>query len=195
MATVVEEFAPTSIETASFQFIDKDGTQNAGEEFDCVASIEGETTLKVLTKKCRNMESGKVNKPEKMDLTLTGHIPVKIVRDIFGISSEDLVTGVYSYSQKSKDKEFVFTADQVDDFGNTTKLMAFPRCKTSKGFGFSLENNADEVANMELTFTVYPDKEKNLYYEGFMSEIEDEMVKGDWHSMFEPSLVGATPSL
>ncbi|TGB04690.1 phage tail protein [Halobacillus salinus] len=196
MPTVVETFDPTKITNASAQFKNSDGTQGEGEKFSCIGSVEGETTLKELIKRCEGVEVGKKVKPEKMELTVTGHVPVVIVRKLFGLSNQDLKEGVYKYSQSSVGQDFVLTADVIDEFEDVTKLIAFPNCTSTNGFGFSLENGGDEVAQMEVTLTAYPDAMKNLYYEVLVSELADDSTVPDtWHTAFDYTLVETTPQV
>lgn len=194
MATVVESFDSTKITNASTQFFAEDGTQQEGVKFPCIGSVEGETTLKELIKKCEGVEVAKKTKPEKHDLTISAHVPVAIVRELFGITNEDLKPGVYKYSQNSKGKRFVFTADVIDEFEEITKLIAFPNVVSTTGFKFAIENGADEVAEMEVEVTAYPDAKTNLYYEAYISELEDPSIADTWHTAFDYSLVEAIPS-
>lgn len=194
MATIVENFDSIAIKNSSVQFKNSDGTYEQGTKFGCVGNIEGETTLKELIKMCEGVEVRKKVKPEKMDLTISAHIPVKIVRNIFGIKSENLKPGVYSYATNSIGKEFIFTADVIDEFEDVTKLIAFPNATTASGFKFAIENGADEVAEMEVELTVYPDSNKNLMYEAFTNELEDPTIADTWHTQFTYSLVEAVPT-
>lgn len=189
MSTVVEDFAPTDIKNSSVQFFGADGTKQTGEKFGCVGSVEGETTLRELIKTCEGVEVAKKVKPVKSDLTITAHVKVSVVRDLFGLSNEDLKPGVYKYSNQSKGKEFVFTADVIDEFEEVTKLIAFPKTVSASGFAFTIENGADEVAQMETSVTAYPDDKGNIYYEAFVAELQDPTVADTWHSDFNYSLV------
>jgi hypothetical protein len=195
MPTVVEEFAPTAIKNSSVQFFESDGTQTPGTKFGCVGTAEGETTLKEVIKRCEGVEVRKKTKPEKIDLTISAHIPVAVVRDLFGLKTEDLKSGIYKYSQDSKGKEFVYTADVIDDFEDVVKLIAFPKAVSATGFKFSIENGADEVAEMEVELTAYPDEQGNLYYEALVSELDDPTIADTWHSQFDYTLVEAVPAI
>lgn len=188
-----EDFAPTEVKNVSLQF-PKDPTGVEAIKFACVGSIDGETTLRELIRKCAGIEVGKKVKPEKADLTLTGHVPIDVFRRIYGLSNEGLKAGIYSYSTASKGEEFTLTADVVDEFGEMTKLIAFPRVVSTSGLKFNVTNGQDEVAEVELNFTGYPDGPMNdIYYEGFVSEVEDEDVKNTWHTEFNHDLVELVP--
>ncbi|KZE53398.1 phage tail protein [Rossellomorea marisflavi] len=194
MPTVVEQFAPVRITNASVQFYEG-GTQKTGEKFGSLGSVEGETTLKELIKTEEGQEVAKRTKPEKMDLTVSAHIRTSVIRKIFGISSNGLKPGIYKYGQSSKGVEFVFTADVIDEFEDVTKLIAFPKCVSATGFTFTIENGADEVALMEVQLTAYPDPTTEIYYEAFVSELEDSTVATKWHTQFDRSLVELTPEV
>nr|BDD47233.1 hypothetical protein 7 [Bacillaceae bacterium] len=191
MATIVETFDAVSIKNSSVQFFNTDGTQTPGVKFGCVGSVEGETTLKELIKMCEGVEVRKKTKPEKIDLTISAHIPVPVIRDFFGLKADNLKPGIYAYAKESKGKEFVFTADVIDEFEDVTKLIAFPKAVSATGFKFAIENGADEVAEMEVEVTCYPDEKGNLYYEALTSELSDATVEDAWHTNFNYALVEA----
>jgi hypothetical protein len=192
MSTVIEQFDSIRITNSSVQFIEA-GTQQTGEKFGSLGSVEGETTLKELIKREEGVEVRKKSKPEKMDLTISAHIRVAVIRKLFGINSTGLKPGVYQYGQDSKGVEFVFTADVIDEFEDVTKLIAFPKCVSATGFKFTIENGGDEVALMEVQLTAYPDEMRQCMYESFVSELEDTTVVSQWHTQFNRTLVEATP--
>jgi hypothetical protein len=193
MATIVEEFDAIAFKNASVQFKDTDGTHSTGEKFGAVGSIEGETTLVELIKNAEGTEVKKTVKPQKVDLTISAHVKVAVIRNIFGISNKDLKPGIYSYSTESKGKEFIFTADVIDEFEDITKLVAFPNCVSASGFSFSIENGASEVAELSVSLTAYPDDNKQIMYEAYVSELDDQTVSEQWHTAFTRTLVEAVP--
>lgn len=186
--TIIEEFDAVSIRNASIQFF-KSGTQEQGTKFGLVGKIEGETELSELTKKVGNLEVKKVVKPNKMNLKVSGHIPVKVLRDYFGLTNDKLKPGIYAYGTLSKGNRFVFTADVVDEFEDLVKLIAFSNCNNTSGFKITIENGSDEVAMMELEFTGLTDDLGNFYYETLIAEISDQTVAEQWHKSFKSSLV------
>lgn len=193
MSTIVEEFDAISIKNSSIQYLNESG-QEEGEFFGSIGSISGSTTLKELIKNVEGTEAKKRVKPEKMELTISAHVPIAVYRKVYGITNKDLKPGVYSYSIDAKGKEFVYTADVIDEFEDVTKLVAFPRCISATGLQFTIENGASEVAEMELTLTAYKDSKGQLMYEAFVDEVEDESVKTQWHKEFTPELVELLPA-
>ncbi|MBP3951126.1 phage tail protein [Bacillus suaedae] len=194
MPTIVENFDAVSIKNSSVQFKQNDGSFANGTKFGCVGSVEGETTLREIIKRCEGVEVAKKSKPEKMDITVSGHIPVQVVRDLFGLKTDNLKPGIYSYSKDSKGKEFIYTADVIDEFEEVTKLIAFPKAVSSTGFKFAIENGADEVAQLEIAFSCYPDGQGHLYYEALVSELNDPTIAETWHTSFDYALVEAIPT-
>lgn len=192
MATIIEEFDATRVTNVGTKF-SEDATSIA---FGCLGSIEGETELLELVKKCEGVETKKKTTPQKMSLTLNGHVKVPVLRDIFGLSNEGLKAGVYSYGADSLSKPFVLTADVLDEFEAQTKLIAFSNCVAATGLKITVENGADEVAEVELEFTAMIDDNRKCYYEAIISELDEadrDAFVTEWHTNFTPDMVLATP--
>ncbi|MED4124153.1 phage tail protein [Halalkalibacterium halodurans] len=191
MANVVTEFDSVTITNASIQFFNGN-EQQEGEKFGCIGDLESETESKEIVKKCEGVETKKITRPQKADVKVNAHIPVKVARDYFGLSNEGLKPGVWAYGSMSKGKRFVFTADVVDEFEDITKMIAFANCANATGLKMKIENGADEVALLELEFTALPDGNRQIYYEAFIDELDDDQVKEQWHKQFTPDLVKQT---
>jgi hypothetical protein len=191
MANVVTEFDSVTITNASIQFFNGN-EQQEGEKFGCLGDLEVETESKEIVKKCEGIETKKITKPQKSDVKVNAHIPVQVARDYFGLSNEGLKPGVWAYGSMSKGKGFVFTADVVDEFEDITKMVAFANCANATGLKMKIENGADEVALLELEFTALPDGNRQIYYEAFIDELDDDQVKEQWHKQFTPDLVKQT---
>ncbi|MCQ6530749.1 phage tail protein [Bacillus mycoides] len=192
---VIEEFDSMTLTNAGIQFIEG-GVQQPGTKFGCVGTMDGETEMLEIVKKCEGIEVKKISRPSKMNMTLSAHIRVDVLRKVFGLKTEGLKPGVWSYGTKSKGKPFVFTADVVDEFEDLQKYVAFSNCSSTTGFKFKVENGADEVAETEFEFTAMKDANGEFYYEALVAELEDQAVKEKWHTQFTPELVKAkaTPS-
>lgn len=189
--TKVEKFHPVTINNASVQF--KDGsTHRAGTSMGCIGSIEGETEITTKQLKCGAVILKEISKPNKTTLTVTlADVPVDVAREVYGLSNDDLKPGVYSYGTDSKGAEFIFTGDVLDDFEEVTKLIAFPKCTTATGFQISVDNGADEVANIEFELTALPDEHGKIVYEALTAELEDATIAQQWHTAFTRELVAA----
>lgn len=187
-AKVVEEFDSVRISNFAIKF-KKDQVAQA---FGCVGSIEGETEMLTIVKRCEGVDTKSKSRPQKMTLTLNAHVRVDSLRRIFGLSNEGLKPGVYSYGSDSLGEDFALTADVIDEFEEITKLIAFPNCSISTGLTLNIENGADEVAELELEYTAMVDSNRKCYYEAFVDEVSDTTVINQWHTNFTPELVKAT---
>jgi hypothetical protein len=193
MTTVIQEFDAISIKNASVQFFEN-GVQQTGTKFGLLGSVEGETEVIEIVKKAEGIEVKRKSKPVKMTLTVSGHIPVKVARDFFGLKTDGLKPGIWAYGTLSKGKDFVFTADVIDEFEDIVKLIAFANCSDTAGFKIAIENGADEVAMVELEFTALKDSLGNFYYEALVDELADATVATQWHTKFDAALVEAVPA-
>lgn len=191
--TTIQEFDAVSIKNASVQFFDG-ATKQQGTRFGCLGSIEGETESITVVKNCEGREAKSKTKPVKMNLTVNAHIPVAVARDYFGLKTDGLKPGIWAYGDLSSGKRFVFTADVIDEFEDIVKLIAFANCSNNAGFKIAVENGAEEVAQLELTFTALADSLGKFYYEALVAELEDETVATTWHKDFTPELVQAVPT-
>lgn len=190
MSVVITEFDSVAITNASIQFFDG-GEQQEGTRFGCVGNLESETEVKQIVKICEGVEVKKISIPQKATVTVSAHVPINVFRDYYGIGSEGLKPGVYSYGLDSKGKSFVFTADVIDEFEDVTKLVAFSNCASASGLKLTIENGAEEVALLEFEITALPDAKRKIYYEALVPEVEDEDVIEQWHTLFTPELVEA----
>lgn len=183
--TEIKEFDAIKIRNASIQYKDS-GLQN--DKFECLGSIEGETEMKTLVKRCEGVIRKSKSIPIGHSLTLTGYVPVATLRNIFGLTNDKLKAGIYSYGIESKGKNFCLTADVIDEFEDIVKLVAFPNSNSATGLKFSIDNDADETAYIELEFDVNPDEAGQFYYEAFVAEV-DQAIATAWHTAFNRELV------
>lgn len=186
--TVIEEFDAMRITNASVQF-KKKGTQQPGQKFGAIGTISGDTESKTITKVEEGVETKKKVIPQKMNLSISAHIPVAVAREYFGLSNEGLKPGIYSYGSDSLGTDFVLTADVIDDFEDVKKLIAFPNASNSGGYTLNIENGQEEVALLEMSVTALVDDNKKFYYEAFVDELEDATIAEKWHTNFTPELV------
>lgn len=184
--TEIKEFDAVRVKNVALQY--SDGTET--DMFECMGAIEGETEMRKIVKRCGGTTLKSISRPIEHNLVLNGFAPVSAIRNIFGISNKDLKEGVYSYGVDSKGKTFCLTADVIDEFEDITKVMAFPNSNSASGFRFTVDNDADELAYVELEFDVNPDEVGQFLYEAFVDEIDEE-VKSEWHTGFSRELVEA----
>lgn len=189
-AQVIENFDAWNIANASIQFF-KNGVQSPGTKFGCVGTIASEPETTVLSKKCGRTTIAEKTVTTKLNVTVSAHVPVAVLRDYFGLSNEGLKTGVTSYGSDSLGKDFVFTADVIDEFEDITKLIAFPKGSNSGGFTINIDTSQEELAMLELSFSAVADETNQFYYEAIVAELEDPTIATTWHTNFTRTLVEA----
>src|SRR5699024_4834903 len=130
----VIDFTATQIKNASIQFL---GEESQGEKFGCMGTLEAETEVREKTKTCE----GKVETITihlYMTVTVGAHVKVSVLRKIFGVNTDGLKKGVHKYGVNSKGKKFIFTADEIDEFEDVVKLLAFSNCNALTGLTVSI---------------------------------------------------------
>lgn len=161
-------------------------------EIPCVGNFEEEMEVKTVTKTCR----GKVAKTRSRGtgngtLTISAHIPYSAYYEIHAMARDDLKTGVYAFGEKSLLPECLLCADVFDEDDNE-KLKAYPKATVTTGPARSVENGADEVAEVEIEVSVMPDDYGEGLYEAIVSELEEEdaaTIKSTWMTNFTRDLV------
>ncbi|EOO36945.1 hypothetical protein IIU_01548 [Bacillus cereus VD133] len=162
MPVTVDTFDAVEIKNASILFKGEAVT----EPFGCIGKLDAETEIKSIEKKCGGVTQKKKSKPTQVTVKISGHMQLKVARDVFGITNKGLIDDVYSYGIDSVGKDFSFVAEEYDTFEENNRLIAFPNCSAATGFVKSVENGADELAEIELEITALPDAYGEFYYEG-----------------------------
>ena len=187
VAQVIEEFDAWDIQNASIQFFNG-SAQQPGTKFGCIGTLAFEPETVVLSKKCGRAVIREKTVTTKLNVTVSAHIPVQVVRDYFGLSNENLKPGVYSYGADSIGKDFAFTADVIDQFEDITKLIAFPKASNAGGFSLNIDTSQEELALLEMSFSAVADENGKFYYEAIVAELDAD-ISTTWHTKFDSSLV------
>lgn len=187
---VVEQFDTWDINNASIQFFNG-GTQSPGTKFGCIGTMTSEPETVVLSKRCGRTTVREKTVTTKLNVTVSAHVEVQVLRDYFGLSNEDLKPGVYSYGAGSLGKDFVFTADVIDSFEDNVKLIAFPNASNSGGFTINIDTSQEELAMLEISFSAVADVANQFYYEAIVAELDDPTIAETWHTNFTRDLVAA----
>lgn len=159
----------------------------------CVGSIEEELEVKTMTKNCRGVVAKtRTRGTGNGTLSISVHCPIELYRKLFGMSDDGLKKGVYAYGYNSRHPEFTLTVDVFDEDGNE-KLKAYPRCVIQSNMSRTIENGADEVAEIEIEVAVMPDDNDNGMYECLVSDLEGDEgnIKSQWMENFNLDLIKA----
>ncbi|WP_242320760.1 phage tail protein [Bacillus cereus group sp. BfR-BA-01354] len=187
MPITVDVFDAVEIKNASVLF----KGETLSSPFGCVGKLDAESEMRSIAKICGGVTDKKKSKPSQMNVTISGHMKLKVLRDIFGITNNGLVDGVYAYGVESIGKDFSFVAQEDDIFEGNKRLIAFPNCTAATGYVKSVENGAEELAEFELEITALPDAYGRMYYEGINLT---GTVETTWLTKFDPASLQKTTS-
>lgn len=178
-------FSEFEIKESSIRFLDE---QTPAERIGCVGKLETTMDTKTISKKCEGVEVKNVVKGTGTGTgKITLHMALESYRKSYGMISDDYKDGVYSYGNKSRHKPFCFTAKVYDEEDNT-KLVAYPNIVVTSGKSRTIENGAEEVAEIELEVKIMPDEYGQGEYEALTSEM-DETIINSWLTNFNSELV------
>jgi len=178
-------FSEFEVKETSIKFAEDESAIKVG----CVGSLEETMNVKPITKKCEGVVVKNVTKGDGTgELAMSLHMRYDLFLKSYGMVSDGLAEGVYSYGRNSVHKNFCLTCRVKDEDGNS-KLKAYPNCVITTGISRKIENGAEEVAEMELTVSVMPDDNGVGMYEAVESLITDENIKTEWLTNFTPELV------
>lgn len=162
--------------------------------FGCIGTLEGSSDIATVEKKCEGAVVKTVKKVNKVDVTLTGHPYVAVLRNVAGMTNEGLKEGIYGYGANIKAKKIIFTA-KVEDMEGNIKYIAFPNMDDVSGLTISINNDVTEIEMKNFEFSALKDENGMFYYEALEDEITDEQVKTKWLTAFTPELVKETGSI
>lgn len=163
---------------------------NAAMPLGCVGKLGETLNSKTVTKKCEGIVKKSRTKGDGTgELAFTLHMKIAAFNEMFGMNVSNLKSGVRAYGENSIHKEFCYTAKVKDEDGNV-KYKAYPRCCVTSGISRTIENGAEEVAEIEVTAAVMPDDNGNGMYEAFEGEL-DTATKNAWMNSFTPTLVSS----
>lgn len=190
----IEEFNECKITAAHVKTYDrKTGvlSTDKAQAMGCTGKIETSSEYKIIVKNCEGVETKSVKKLTKLTGNISLHMPLSIARIVYGLSNEGLKTGVYAIGDDSITPDMLFTAKVIDLFSDEEKYICFPKMSITSGFVKSIDNTAEEVAEVELEFSTYKDENNKFYYEALQSEIDAAEIGSKWMEEFTPELVKA----
>lgn len=187
MATNIEQFSEFEVKESHAKFGDDEAMP-----LGCVGSLEETLNTRTITKKCEGVLKKSVTRSDGSgEIKFTVHMRWEVFKEMFGLISEGLKTGVYAYGTGSRHKEFCYTAKVLDEDGNV-KYKAYPKCCVTTGLASKIENGAEEVAEIEVTASVFADANGNCMYQAFADEVDTTITAEKWLEEFTADLVKGT---
>lgn len=189
-ASVENVFSEYEVKNTSVKFNDE--SSGTAEKVGCVGTLEETLNARTVTKSCEGVVVKTVVRGDGTgELKLSLHMKYDLYLKSYGMASDGLKEGVYAYGKESRHKPMTITMEVMDEDGNV-KLKAYPNCIVTGGDTRTIENGAEEVAEMELTISIMPDDQGNGVYEALVTEGLDESVKTSWLTNFNYTLVQAS---
>lgn len=175
------------------QFAIKVAGDNAFERDDCVGSLEEDLEAITVTKKCRGIiRKSRTRGSGSGTLTISMHVKKHLADKISGMYSEGLTDGVVGYGAVSIHPEFVAVA-RVKDEDGIIKYKGYPKCTLTKRPTISIENGAEEVAEVEMEIALAADDYNLCMYEAIEEELTgNQLTPENWMTDFSSELAQAS---
>ena len=186
----------SSAEVYSYFECDQLAIKVAGDEAytrdDCVGSIEVERETKTVTKSCRGViKKRKTKATGNGTLTLKMHVKLALYRKLYAMTNEGLQPGVYAFDNTVAMPEASLTA-RVKDEDDNIMFLGYPRVKVEEINTLSIENGAEEVAEVEMKLSYMPDDYNKGEYQALEIELTgNELTAENWMTDFSSELAQA----
>ena len=160
---------------------------------DCIGSLEVERETKTVTKSCRGVVKKRKTKPTgNGTITLSMHIKLALYRKINAMTNTGLQPGVYAFDNTEAMPEFSLAA-RVKDEDDNIMYLGYPRCKVEEINNLSIENGAEEVAEVEMKVSYMPDDYNKGEYQALEAELSGNTINGEnWMTDFGSAIVQTT---
>ena len=185
--------AITSADVYSYFECDQMAIKVTGEESytrdDCIGSFEVERETKTVTKSCRGVVKKRKTKPTgNGTITLKLHVKLGLYRKLTAMTNTGLQPGVYAWDNTVSMPEASVTA-RVKDEDDNIMYLAYPRAKVEELNTLSIENGAEEVAEVEIKLSYMPDDYNKGEYQALADELTGDVLNEDnWMTAFSSDL-------
>lgn len=187
LTTTYQEYSEFEITDFAMKF-DEDEKHNI---CGAVGSCEESLDTKTVSKSYKGIEAKTRTKGTGTgELKISMHMAYETYCKAFGMVQEDLKDGIRAYGQNSVHPTMSVTEKVIDEDG-TIKYKAYPNCILKEGISRKIENGGEDVAEIEMTLSIMPDKYGNGMYEALEDSI-DENTAATWMESFTPELAQAT---
>lgn len=143
---------------------------------DCVGSLEVERETKTITKKCRGVTKKRKTKPTgNGTITVKLHVKLALYRKLNAMTNEGLQPGVWAFDNTKPMPEASLTA-RVKDEDDNIAFLGYPRVKVEEINKLSIENGAEEVAEVEMKMAYMPDDYNKGEYQALADELTGDVL-------------------
>jgi hypothetical protein len=131
--------------------------------------VERET--KTVTKSCRGAVKKRKTKPTgNGTITLKMHVKLALYRKLHAMTNEGLQPGVYAFDNTVAMPE-ASVVSRVKDEDDNIMFLGYPRFKVEEINKLSIENGAEEVAEVEMKLSYMPDDYNKGEYQALADEL------------------------
>lgn len=177
-------FAEFEVKETTFKIA---GDTAAAARIGCVGKSEESLNQRVITKKCEGVvKKKKVRGDGTGELKMTLHMGYQAYGKSLGMYVDGAKDGVLSYGTLSIHKAMCITQKVYDEEGDL-KYKAYPNCIVESGVSRSIENGAEEVAEIELTLSLMPDEYGQCMYEAVAEDMASSITESAWMTNFTSS--------
>lgn len=181
-------FSEYELRELAFKFNDE--VEETFTHADCTGSWEEECDTLTVTKNCRGTVAKKRTRGTGTGtITYSGHMPYALWVKMYNMDQEGLAEGVAAYGKNSRHREMTVVAKLLDEDGNV-KYKAYPKV-VANTMSRSVENGAEEVAEVEIEFGFMPDDNENGFYEATEKDLGTDTagLKTKWMTAWTPELM------
>lgn len=181
LTTTYQEYSEFEITDFAMKFEEDEKYNICGAVGSCEETLDTKTvskSYKGIEAKTRTRGTG------TGELKISMHMAYETYCKAFGMIQENLKDGIRAYGQKSVHPTMSVTEKVIDEDG-TIKYKAYPNCILKEGISRKIENGGEDVAEIEMTLSIMPDKYGNGMYEALKDSL-DENTAATWMESFVP---------
>lgn len=141
----------------------------AFQAFGCTGSLERAINVRTITKSCEGVVTKNITAPDGTGtLTISAHAVVDVIRKM------QAMTTAHSVSAQGTDTFPTFELKcEVENEDGEVMYQHYPNCALNEAPTVTIDNSADEVAEVEYAIALAVDTNGQLYYEAFAEDLEN----------------------
>lgn len=172
MRNLNTDFNEFNVRSALIQFDD----EVSASSFGCVGKMSREFEVTNITKKCEGRTVLKKSKPTgEGTLTLNVHVPVAVARKMKSMLVKNNVAAQGTDIFKTfKYKCIVSNEENADEY------QLYPNCALNGLPEIEIDDEAEEVAAVEMEIGFATDEYGNMYYTEFKEDLEEGITFETW---------------
>lgn len=141
-------------------------------QFGCTGSLERTYEVQTITKKCEGVTVKNITKPNGTgSLTISAHAVVDAVRKM-----QAMVTAHDVTAQGTNTFPAFELKCEVENEDGEVMYQHYPNCSLSEAPTVTIDNSADEVAEVEYSIALAVDSAGYMFYEAFNEDLTNATI-------------------